>query len=138
MAGFGRLAAAALALMLAGEAAAQSVVAARNLRPGTVLAAADMRGAGAEALIAEYAGLEVRRTIYSGRAIRPEDLGPPTLVTRNEIVTLIFQSGGLGLRTEARALGRGAAGERIPVMNLTSRQTVHAIVLAPGIVEVRR
>lgn len=123
-----------------GAAAAQSAVAARHLRPGTVLAAGDMRpaGDGADPTLEALVGLEVRRAVYAGRPILPGDVGPPTLVARNALVAIVYQTGGLGIRADGRALDAGAAGERIRVMNLSSRLVVQGIVSGPGMIEVTR
>ena len=144
------LGAAALAAALAWGAAAPlpagEVVAARTLRPGTVLAEEDLRAHGEDAgapgrlseRISELVGLETRRAIYAGRPVAPADLGPPTLVRRNDVVVMLYADGGLGIRTEGRALDSGGAGEVVRVMNLSSRQPVRAVVTGVNRVEVRR
>ena len=140
------VAAALLALGAATPLAAQDVVAARTLRAGTILAAEDLRPAGDVPVaqeriseqISELIGLETRRAIYAGRSVSPADLGPPTLVRRNEVVVMLYAEGGLGIRTEGRALDSGGAGEVVRVMNLSSRQPVQAIVTGVNRVEVRR
>ena len=48
------------------------------------------------------------------------------MVDRNEVIPLIYSSGGLTISTEGRALGRAGPGEIIRVMNLSSRTTVTA------------
>ena len=128
------------ALGVAASALADDIVATRTLRIGSVLKAADLHAKNAndskrlEAMI----GMELRRVIYSGRPISEADLGPPTLVKRNDVVVMTFSSGGLEMRTEGRALSRGGVGETIEVMTLSSRQKVRAIVRSLGRVEVRR
>ncbi len=119
---------------------AADILALRTLRVGSIIRATDLGGdgQGAAALIAEMQGLEVRRAIYAGHPVSRHDLGPPTLVRRNEIVVMTFRAGALGLRTEGRALGAGGAGEIVEVMNQTSRQTVRAVVTDRRRVEVRR
>ena len=84
----------------------------------------------------EVLGLEARTTIYPGRPIRHDDVGPPALIERNEIVTLIYTSNGLSILTEGRSLSRAAAGERARVMNLSSRKSVSGIVRPDGSVMV--
>jgi flagella basal body P-ring formation protein FlgA len=130
-----------LAGILAGPVAAETVVATRTIRPATVLAPGDV--ATVEAVVpgalsdADAAiGLEARTTLFAGRPIRPTDLGPPTLVERNQIVALAFESGGLAIRAEGRALTRGSRGEVVRVLNLASRQTVTGIVRDDGVVVV--
>ncbi|MEM9126779.1 MAG: flagella basal body P-ring formation protein FlgA, partial [Pseudomonadota bacterium] len=43
----------------------------------------------------------------------------------------------LSITTEGRALGRGAAGDRIRVMNLSSRTTVTGLIRPDGQIEVK-
>lgn len=123
--------AALLAALPAG--ADETVYANRTLRVGQVLSDGDLRGS-AKSLI----GLEVRRAIYAGHPVDRSDLGPPTLVRRNEVVTMSYRSGGIALRAQGRALGSGGAGEMVDVMNLVSRRTVRAVVVGSRAVEVRR
>lgn len=131
------LAVAGLAVVFAASAEGGTVVAARTLPPGTLIVAGDLRG-GAEASgeLQPLIGLETRRIIYAGRPVHRGDLGPPTLVERNAIVTMTFREGGLAIRAEGRAVDAGGAGERIRVMNLASRQMVTARIIGQGTVEV--
>jgi len=81
-------------------------------------------------------GLEARRVIYAGQPILPSDVGPPALIERNQIVPIIFQSGGLVISAEGRSLGRGALGERLRVMNLHSKSVVSGTVTSSGAIRV--
>lgn len=136
--------AAVLATVLLGavDARAQGVVALRTIPPGTILHTADLGPAGNDAAaLAErdaMVGLETRRAIYAGRRVVPDDLGPPTLVRRNDLVAMRFLSGRLEIRADGRALESGGVGEPIRVLNLDSRQTVTARVVASAQVEIRR
>lgn len=123
------------------DARAQTLVAAHTIRAQTVVSADDIAVAenetpGAAEDPAEVVGLATRSVIYQGRPIRPEDLGPPALVDRNQIVTLIHVKGALTIVTEGRALGRGGVGEAIRVMNVASRATVTGVVAADGTVRI--
>ena len=79
-------------------------------------------------------GFETKTTLYPGRPIRPEDIGPPALVDRNELVEIVYQTETLMIRTEGRALDRGAAGDRVRVMNLSSRTSITGVVSASGVI----
>ena len=110
------------------------VVAARTLRVGTVIAKTDLEllsEASAESRD-RMIGRETKRAIYAGRKIEPDDLGPVTIVHRNDVIRLVFSSKGLGLRTEGRALDDGGVGEVISVMNLDTRIVIRATVLGPS------
>ena len=136
-----RLAPLLLCLALAAPAAAETLVAAATIRAKTVigpehLALSPETVPGALADPAEALGLEARVAIYAGRPIRPTDLGPPAVVERNQIVTLVFRRAGLSIHTEGRALDRAAAGESLRALNLASRSTVTGVVDAAGFVHV--
>lgn len=132
----------ALILLLANPAGADVLVAARTLRagtrigPGDVIQLVDAAPLGAAQTPDEAIGLEARVTLYSGRPIPVAALGPAAVVERNQLVTLIFQAGGLEIRADGRALGRGAAGDEIRIMNLASHSTVSGTVAGPGLVSV--
>jgi flagella basal body P-ring formation protein FlgA len=120
---------------------ADSLVASRNIRPNSILTADDFKvvvddiaGAADHADLA--LGMEARVAIYAGRPIRPEDLGPPALVDRNQIVTLHYATGALTIQVEGRMLDRGGYGDVVRVMNLSSRTTVMGIVQGDGTVSV--
>ena len=81
-------------------------------------------------------GMEARIAIYPGRPIRLGDIGPPALIERNQIVTLIYAQNGLSILTEGRSLSRAGEGEKARVMNLSSRKSVIGIVRSDGSVVV--
>ena len=137
-----------LGLLLAGPAWSQStdgppqtVVATRTIRANTVLGPGDVTlttidRAGALSDPAEAIGLEARVTLYAGRPIHAADLMPPAIVDRNQIITLAYETAGLKILTEGRALARGGEGEVIRVMNLSSRTTVFGRIATDGSVQV--
>lgn len=116
------------------------VVAARTLRKGTVLSASDLKATmpKSDELKKSLIGGELKRSVYVGRGLHVDDIGPVTVVRRNDIVRLFFSFKGMGLRTEARALGSGGVGETIQVMNMDTRVTVFAKVTGAKRAEVIR
>ncbi len=131
----------ALALLFGTPVVAESLIATRIVRAQTLLSAADVTLVAAEipgALTnpADVLGMEARVTLYPGRAVRASDIGPPTLVERNQLVTLIYTAGGLGITLEGRALARGGVGDVIQVMNLSSRSVLAAQVAKDGTLRV--
>lgn len=126
-----------LFLALAGSGRADTVVATRTLRAQTVIGAEDVALAAstvAGALIAldEAIGQETRTAIYAGRVIRVDDIGPPALIERNQIVSLVYRRGPLSILAEGRALGRGGVGDSLRVINIASRATVTGLVAPDG------
>lgn len=130
-----------LVILLAQPAFAESVVATRTIRAKSVITAQDLTTVsaalpGALTDPAEALGLEARVAIYAGKPVRAGDLGPPALVDRNQLVSLVFLSGGLAISAEGRSLGRGSEGDLVQVMNLASRNTVTGRVGPDGAVYV--
>ena len=131
-----------LAALAATPAAADTVLAARTLRPGMVIGPADLRLApgdtpGAATDPAALIGREARTILYAGRPVALADTAPPALVERNGRVVLRYRAGPLRITAEGRALGRAAAGEAITALNVDSRTTVAGIVAPDGSVVVR-
>ncbi|MDF3856309.1 flagellar basal body P-ring formation chaperone FlgA [Paracoccus sp. P2] len=121
---------------------AGSVVANRTLPAGTVIAAGDVslvpdQPGGIEE-IAAVLGQQLRVMVYQGRRIAPSTLTAPTLVGRNQIVTIAYEKAALRIEAEGRALSAGSAGQVIRVMNNASRVTVSGRVAADGTVIVRQ
>ncbi len=127
------------AVLFAGALSAQAevVVASRTLKSRAILQPDDLElregsDAGAFSDIADIVGLEARVVLYQGRPITRGDVGPPALIERNQLITVIFKRGGLTISAEARSLGRAAVGERLRVMNTASRKTVTGTVTPDG------
>ncbi len=124
-------------ILLPAAAQAESLVALRTLPAQTVVTEADVTLVeaqidGALTAIAPALGLQVKTTVYAGRPLRPENLGAPALIDRNQSVTLVYVAGGLIILAEGRALARGAEGEVVRAMNLASKTTVSGRVDGQG------
>jgi len=128
-------------LMFSGPAMADSLIATHTIRAQTILTAedfatvdADIPGALSDPMAA--IGFEAKVTIYAGRPLTAKSVGAAALVERNQTVSLVYNSGGLSILTEGRALSRGGAGDVIKVMNMSSRTTVNGTVRTDGTVSV--
>lgn len=119
--------------------AADELTAVRNLPAGTILTEADVALAPSPRIgltPAEAVGKQLRTAAYQGRPIQAGQLASPTLVSRNQVVTLAYESPALRIETEGRALGAGGAGDVIRVMNIASRATLSARINPDGTVTV--
>jgi len=130
------------ASVLAFPAFADTIVPSRTIRPNQVIMASDLVIVSGE-LASGFSrpdaviGQEARVALYAGRPIFVGDIGPPAIVTRNQIVNLRYLARGIQIATEGRALERGAVGDRIRVMNLGSRATVFGQISEDGTIQVR-
>ncbi len=129
-------------LLIFGTASTADIVTpTRTLRPGTLITTADLVVKDADQggmfdTIADVAGQEARVALYAGRPIPFDAVGPPALINRNDIVALHFQTSGLSITTEGRALERGGVGDRVRIMNLSSRATLFGFVQPDGSIKV--
>jgi flagella basal body P-ring formation protein FlgA len=77
-----------------------------------------------------------RRALRSGQTLRAADLMKPQIISRDDGVTIIFKTRSITLTLRGKAMGNGAEGEMIPVLNPTSKRIVQATITAPGVVTV--
>lgn len=120
---------------------AQSVVAANAIRARSIISEYDVVEIsetlnGLPVFITDIVGMEARVNFYAGRPISLNDIAPPAILERNQMVTMIFNTGLLNIAVEGRVLARAGVGEVVRVMNLNSRKIVFGKVLLNGTVEV--
>jgi flagella basal body P-ring formation protein FlgA len=126
-----------LLTLVAGPIGADTLIAARTIPARSIIGpedilVRDIDVLGALETPALAIGQEARVALYAGRPIRAADVGAPAVVERNQIITLIYRHGVIVISTEGRALDRAGPGDRIRVMNISSRTTVSAQVDATG------
>lgn len=131
-----------LLIFLAGPLAAEVLVASRTIPAQSIISPGDIvyRDMAAVNGITdpnEIIGKEARVALFAGRPIRSSDVGIPAVVDRNQIIPLLFERGGLVIKTDGRALDRAGPGDMIRVMNLSSRTTVTATIDDAGVAHVR-
>jgi len=122
----------------------EAAVLARNVERNEVLKSSDVMverrpkaEAGGDAAPRERAvGMQARRQLRAGQAIRTADLVKPDLVQRDQNVTLIYEAAGLYLTVRGKALDNGTEGDVVNVMNLQSKRTVAGTVIGRGQVSI--
>lgn len=121
------------------------LVLARRVPPGTLLDPADLATAHVRLatthvpvveLPEQARGMALRRPLVPGQPIPLADLVRPPAVTRGALVTMQLDGQGISLSAQAQAMDDGAVGERIRVLNPTSRAVLAALIDAPGHVHV--
>lgn len=120
---------------------AESVVATRTIRANATISEGDVtlkpvQNANAFTRVIDVVGQEARTTLYAGRPILFDDIGPPAVIGRNQIVLITYEASGLVIMTEGRSLQRGGVGDLIRIMNLDSRSTLFGQVQSDGTVRV--
>jgi flagella basal body P-ring formation protein FlgA len=74
-------------------------------------------------------GMQMRRPVRAGQALRTADLAKPDLVQRDDNVTLIYQTAGIYLTIRGKAVEAGTEGDTVSVLNLQSKRTVSGVVI---------
>jgi flagellar basal body P-ring formation protein FlgA len=77
-------------------------------------------------------GMQTRKQLRAGQAVRVADLAKPDLVQRDDNVTLIYEAAGLYLTIRGKAMESGAEGDVVNVLNLQSNRTVSGVVIGRG------
>jgi flagella basal body P-ring formation protein FlgA len=122
----------------------EAAVLARSVERNEVLKSSDVMverrpkaEVGADAAVRDRAvGMQARRQLRAGQAIKVADLAKPDLVQRDQNVTLIYESPGLYLTVRGKALEGGTDGDVVNVMNLQSKRTVSGVVTGRGQVSI--
>jgi flagella basal body P-ring formation protein FlgA len=81
-------------------------------------------------------GMQARRQLRAGQALKTADIARPDLVQRDQTVTLVYESAGLYLTIRGKALDNGTEGDVVSVVNLQSKRTVSGTVVGRGQVAV--
>jgi flagella basal body P-ring formation protein FlgA len=114
----------------------EAVVLTRNVERTDILKSSDLMverrpkaEIGGDAAVRDRAlGMQVRRSMRAGQALKVADLVKPDLVQRDQGVTLIFQTAGIYLTTRGKAVDNGTEGDVVSVVNLQSKRTVTGVV----------
>ena len=126
-----------LAIAIPSLAQAETVIAQRNLPPRTVVTSddvsiSDIENSRAYSTIDSVVGKETKIAIYAGQPLLYNNTVNPIIVQRNAVVKIIYREGPLTIQADGRALGNGAAGDTIRVMNLSSRSIISGIADESG------
>jgi flagellar basal body P-ring formation protein FlgA len=109
----------------------------RNVERGDVLKASDVvierrpkAEVGSDAATRGHAvGMQMRKPVRAGQALRGADLGKPDLVQRDGNVTLIYEASGIYLTARGKAVDSGTEGDTVTVLNLQSKRTITGTVV---------
>lgn len=86
--------------------------------------------------VSDLLGKSPLRYISAERPIRMSEIARPSVVKRNSLVQILFESGPLHITTTGEALQDGATGDVINVRNTASKRVVRATVESEGVVRV--
>ena len=120
-------------------------VAVRRMMPGDIIGAADiqiarLRASAVRADVAQFPaqaiGMALRHPVGPGAPLLMADLARPQTVQKGQAVQMQLETPGISVTAQGVAMEGGAVGERVRVLNASSRAVVEAEVLANGRVRV--
>jgi flagella basal body P-ring formation protein FlgA len=118
---------------------------AANLSAGAILTANDivmrpvpLNYADSSGLVdpSRLIGMQLNRQSREGLLLKPSDVSTPSLIARNDLVTIYFRQGAMTLTVKGQAITSATAGAPVQVLNLMSKRVITAKALAAGAVEV--
>ena len=77
-------------------------------------------------------GMQTRRVLRTGEAIRLDDVRHPILVTKGQTVTMIFAAPGITLTATGKAMSEGGLGETVTIQNPVSFRQITGVVTGAG------
>ncbi|MEJ2687890.1 MAG: flagellar basal body P-ring formation chaperone FlgA [Gammaproteobacteria bacterium] len=86
--------------------------------------------------LSDARGKLVTRMIAAGAVLTPSMLTAPRLIHRGDRVMLVAQAAGLQVQMAGKAMGDGAAGDKIRVQALSSNRIVQGVVVSASVVKV--
>jgi flagella basal body P-ring formation protein FlgA len=112
---------------------------ARSLAAGEIVQPEDLvwgKAAGAPADAPRDAdaviGKAAKRPLREGAAAAMRDVSAPQVIKSGDVIAVAFESDGIRLVLQARAMGAAAAGEPLNVMNPSSRKVIQVVAVGPG------
>jgi flagella basal body P-ring formation protein FlgA len=119
--------------------AAQALTYARNLMAGEVLSADDLVWSDETAAPADGVadpdaaiGKAARHALRAGAAAAFHDLVSPRVVKRDDTVAVVFETDGVNLTLQAKAMGDCSLGDSLDVLNPQSKKVIQTVCSGPG------
>ncbi|MBN9588693.1 MAG: flagella basal body P-ring formation protein FlgA [Alphaproteobacteria bacterium 64-11] len=132
-----------LAATSAFAATVRIVVPARDIARGDVIGESDLTYvtvdgnalmSGVATSMDEIKGMQARRVLGAGQPLRGTDVRRPIVVSKGQVVTMVFSAPGVEVTATGRAMTEGGVGDTVTVQNPASYRMISATVTAPGTV----
>lgn len=122
-------------LRLKNNLARHQIVKARDVELTTIKQSGNVLS-GAFSNIEQIKGYRTKYPLMAGSVLQANNLLPPVLVKRGQMVVILYKNPSLSIRMSGTALMNGEAGAIISVQNAKSKRIISAKVIAEGIVAV--
>ena len=112
---------------------------ARSLSAGEIVQPSDLVWGKAAAAPADapsdpdaVIGMAAKRPLRAGASVAARDVGAAQVLKAGDIVTVTYDSGGISLSMQGKAMAAAGVGETTSVQNPVSKKIVQALVTGPG------
>lgn len=82
----------------------------------------------AEAII----GLVAKRPLRAGSSVSARDVSAPQVIKSGDLITVIYEDGGISLALQGKAMAAASLGDTLPVLNTSSKKLIQAVASGPG------
>ena len=86
--------------------------------------------------LSQIQGMKLTRNLSIGVPLSPSMIKKPQIIKRGQRIFIIARSGKLEVRMSGKALAHGAVGDRIAVVNLSSKKKLEGVIMKDGTVNV--
>ena len=122
------------------DGSARIVVPARDIMRGETITDSDLayqnvaadRAGAVVTSMNDLSGMQARRYLRAGEAVRADDVKKPVLVTKGSTVTMIFEVPGITLTATGKAMSEGGMGDTVTVLNPISYRQISVTVTGAG------
>ena len=112
---------------------------ARNLAAGEIVQPSDVIWGKAAATLADapsdpdmVIGMAAKRALRAGASVSARDIGAAQVIKMGDIITVVYESEGVSLALQGKAMGSAGVGEALAVQNTASKKIIQAMVTGPG------
>ncbi|HEX7759424.1 MAG TPA: flagellar basal body P-ring formation chaperone FlgA, partial [Caulobacteraceae bacterium] len=76
-------------------------------------------------------GMAARRPLREGDAVALRDVSAPVVVKAGDMITVVYEDGGIRLTLQAKAMANAAVGDSLNVQNTASKKVIEAVATGP-------
>ena len=77
-------------------------------------------------------GQAAKRPLRAGMGVSQNDVATPLVIKRDDLVAVSYESGGIKLVLQGKALGGASAGQNVDIVNPASKKIIQAVATGPG------
>ena len=77
-------------------------------------------------------GQAAKRALRAGMGVSQNDVATPMVIKRDDLVAVSYESDGIKLVLQGKAMGAASAGQNVDIVNPGSKKVIQAVATGPG------